>query len=646
MSQIQCNMPWDTGLEGPAKNIAGYTGKFLRVKAGPGTGKTYALMRRVSRLLEGGVTPSTILAISFTKTAANDLIKQLNNLGIAGAEYVNASTLHSLAFKILNQRAVFESMGRIPRPLLDYEKDCLIADLSTEFGGKRRVKELLLEFESFWATLQHLNPGFPPDDEKKRFQLRLREWLVAHEAILIGELIPLSIEYIRRNPTSAHAFSYAHVLVDEYQDLNRADQEFIEALARNGTLTVIGDDDQSIYGFRFARPEGILTFHKTHEGTVDEQLLDCRRCPQLVVRMANSLISHNSGRSQTELRPLPSNCEGNIHIVQHDTIAQETQTIADFIDWYLDNNPNAKLSDILILATRRKIGYAIRDHLLELGHLSKSFFAEESLEKISAKEGFCLLTLLCNPRDKVALRTWLCVDKTTKRVKPYERLVEAKGGSEIHLYDYLNSLCIEGATIPAYTEESVGRFKILNQKLVSCAGKPLPELIDILWPPGDPDCEEIRGLAIAVSLVVDTVERLRDELMLVITQPELLGEDEEVIRIMSLHKSKGLTAKCIVIAGCVSGALPMIKEDIPASERQKKIEEFRRLFYVAITRTTETLVISNSSSCAIPEALQMGLWHLTSRYAAILQASQYISELGDHGIEILSGRQWRDELGL
>lgn len=639
-------MPWDTGLEGPARNIAGYSGRFLRVKAGPGTGKTYALMRRVTRLLESGVPPTTILAISFTKTAANDLIRQLNNLGITGSEYVNASTLHSLAFKILNQRAVFESMGRIPRPLLDYEKDCLIADLSDEFNGKRRVKELLLEFESFWATLQHLRPGFPPDDEKRRFQLRLREWLVAHDAILIGELIPLAIEYIRRNPTSAHAFSYAHVLVDEYQDLNRADQEFIEALARNGTLTVIGDDDQSIYGFRFARPEGILTFHETHPGTIDEHLLDCRRCPQKVVKMANSLILHNTGRSQTELRSLPSNCDGNIHIVQHDTIPQETQNIADFIHWYLENNSSARLNDILVLATRRKIGYAIRDHLLELGHITKSFFAEESLEKITAKEGFCLLTLLTNPRDKVALRTWLCIDKTTQRVKPYERLVTAKGGPEIHLFDYLNSLCVDGATIPAYTEESVSRFKVLKQKLADCAGKPLPELIDILWPPGDTDCEEIRGLAIAISLVVDNVERLRDELMLVITQPELLGEDEDVIRIMSLHKSKGLTAKCVVIAGCVSGALPMIKEDTPAYERQKKIEEHRRLFYVAITRTTETLVISNSSSCAIPEALQMGLWHRTARYAAILQASPYISELGDHGVEILSGRQWREELGL
>lgn len=639
-------MPWDEGLVGPPRNIAAFRGKYLRVKAGPGTGKTYALMRRVSRLLEEGVTPSTILAISFTKTAANDLIKQLNGLGLAGAEYVTASTLHSLAFRLLNQRAVFESMGRIPRPLLEYEKDCLIADLSKEFGGKRRVKELLLEFESYWATLQHLRPGFPPDVEKREFQSKLREWLVDHESILIGELIPLAIEYIRINPASIHSFSYSHVLVDEYQDLNRADQEFIEALARNGTLTVIGDDDQSIYGFRFARPEGILTFHETHEGTVDEQLLDCRRCPQKVVEMANSLISNNRSRSRTELRSLPTNCVGNVYIVQHDAIAQETQNIADFIDWYLDDHEDATLSDILVLATRRKIGYAIRDHLSEVGRESKSFFAEESLEKLSAKEGFCLLTLLKNPRDKVALRTWLCIDKTTQRIKPYERLLIAKGDSESHLFDFLNSLCIEGTAIPAYTEELISRFKFLKQKLSTCAGKTIPELIDILWPPGISECEEIRGLAIAVSPVVDSVDRLLDELMLVITQPELLGEDEDVIRIMSLHKSKGLTAKCVIVSGCVSGALPMIRDDTPALERQKKIEEHRRLFYVALTRTKETLVISNSASCPFSEALQMGLSHRPAGRLAILQASPYISELGDHGVDIISGRQWREELGF
>lgn len=639
-------MPWDEGLEGPLRNIAGYRGRYLRVKAGPGTGKTYALMRKVSRLLEEGVAPSTILAISFTKTAANDLIKQLNGLGLAGAEYVNASTLHSLAFKLLNQRAVFESMGRIPRPLLEYEKDCLVADLSKEFGGKRRVKELLLEFESYWATLQHLRPGFPPEAEKQEFQRKLREWLVDHESILIGELIPLAIEYIRINPASIHSFSYSHVLVDEYQDLNRADQEFIESLARNGTLTVIGDDDQSIYGFRFARPEGILSFHETHEGTVDEQLLDCRRCPQKVVEMANSLISNNRTRARTELRPLPSNCIGNVYIVQHDAIAQETQNIADFIDWYLDNNEDTNMSDILILATRRKIGYAIRDHLSDLNLVSKSFFAEESLEKPSAKEGFCLLTLLSNPKDKVALRTWLCVDKTTQRVKPYERLLIAKGESELHLFDFLNSLCVEGTAIPPHTNELIDRFKILKQKISGCAGKSIPELIDILWPPGIAECEEIRGLALTISPVVDSVERLHEELMLVITQPELLGEDEDVIRIMSLHKSKGLTAKCVIVSGCVSGALPMIKDDTPEPERQKKIEEQRRLFYVALTRTKETLVISSSASCPLTEAYQMGLKNRTAGRLAVLQASPYISELGDHGVEIVSGRQWREELGF
>ena len=640
-------MPWDEGLVGAPKNIAGYTGRYLRVKAGPGTGKTYALMRRVSRLLEEGVSPSTILAISFTKTAANDLIKQLNNLGVEGAERVNASTLHSLAFKLLHNREVFESMGRVPRPLLQYEIECLIADLSEEFGGKRHVKELLLQFESFWATLQHLTPGFPPEVQKQKFQRRLKEWLVEHDSILIGELIPLAILYIRANPTSIHSFNYAHVLVDEYQDLNRADQEFIEALARNGTLTIIGDDDQSIYGFRYAHPDGILSFHTTHAGTVDEQLLDCRRCPKTVVKMANSLISNNRSRTRTDLNPFPTNCQGNVYIVQHEAIAQETQNIADFIDWYLEET-DSNLSDVLVLATRKNIGYAIRDHLTELNRQSKSFFAEESLEKPSAKEGFCLLTLLVNPRDKASLRAWLCVDKpTNRRVKPYDRILVAKEAtSGIHIFDFLNSISEGAVPIPPYSDELIERFRFLKQKLLLCTGKTIPELIDILWPPGDTDCEEIRGLAIAASLSASTTEQLLNEMMVYIIQPELIGDDENVIRIMSLHKSKGLTAKCVIISGCVAGALPMIKEGISGPERQKKMEEFRRLFYVALTRTKETLVISSSSSCAFNEALQMGLTHRPAGLLAILQASPYISELGDHGIEIISGRQWREELGL
>ena len=294
-------MPWDSGLTGPHLNIAAYPSTPLRVMAGPGTGKTFAMMRRISRLLESGVNPRSILAVTFTRTAASDLVDQLDALGNASARNVISSTLHAISFSILSKNSVFLSTNRVARPLLQFEKDCLVADLASQYGGKKKANEFLAAFETAWATLQHQQPGWPQDPTQQNFHRDLMDWLVSHESMLIGELVPLALEFIRRNPASGDASAFEHVLVDEYQDLNRADQELVECLARKGSLTVIGDEDQSIYTFlRNARPEGIVNFHQTHTNTHDEVLYECKRCPHRVIEVANSLILHNLLSAQAQ----------------------------------------------------------------------------------------------------------------------------------------------------------------------------------------------------------------------------------------------------------------------------------------------------------------------------------------------------------
>lgn len=132
-------MPWNTGLQGTHLNIAAYPGTPLRVVAGPGTGKTFALMRRVARLLEQGAQPNRILAVTFTRTAANDLVEKLAALGVPGADLVAAKTLHSLSFGLLSRNAVFHILGRTARPLMEYERNTLVCDLQDQFGGKPQL---------------------------------------------------------------------------------------------------------------------------------------------------------------------------------------------------------------------------------------------------------------------------------------------------------------------------------------------------------------------------------------------------------------------------------------------------------------------------------------------------------------------------
>jgi DNA helicase II / ATP-dependent DNA helicase PcrA len=133
---------WDAGLVGVHRDIAADPSPSLHVLAGPGTGKTFAMMRRIARLLEDGIAPDRILAVSFTRTAARDLREQLAHLGVAGADAVRATTLHSLCFGILSGQEAFSFTHRTPRPLLSYEIGCLEDDLGSAFGGKKTLRNL------------------------------------------------------------------------------------------------------------------------------------------------------------------------------------------------------------------------------------------------------------------------------------------------------------------------------------------------------------------------------------------------------------------------------------------------------------------------------------------------------------------------
>ena len=309
-------MSWNDGLEGQALVIAGTTDSPLRVVAGPGTGKTFSLMRRVTRLLENGARSRRILVCTFTRTAAADLEREIARLGAPGAEDIWAGTLHAFCFRLLRRAEVLEATGRVPRPLLDFESRFMLQDMMhLGLGRIRECQHRLQAFNAAWARLQSDDPGWPDDPADRRFHGGLLSWLRFHQCMLIGELVPEAVHYLRDNPASHDRRAFDHVLVDEYQDLNRAEQVILDLLAGQGSLTIIGDEDQSIYSFKFAHPEGIAEFSDTHPGTHDVDLLECRRCPRLVVAIANSLIINNSNRSDRTLTCRRGNPEGEIHVV-------------------------------------------------------------------------------------------------------------------------------------------------------------------------------------------------------------------------------------------------------------------------------------------------------------------------------------------
>jgi DNA helicase-2/ATP-dependent DNA helicase PcrA len=634
-------MAWDTGLGGPFLAIAGYRGSPLWVLAGPGTGKTFALMRRVARILEERNQPRNTLVVTFTRTAAKDLVGQLRGLNLPGADRVKAGTLHSLCFEILNRARVLAITGRTPRTLADFENEFLLVDLyDPRYGGLKDKRRRMRAFEAAWARLQSEQPGWPREQVDRHFHRSLMHWLQFHESMLVGELVPETLRYLRNNPACQERRQFTHLLVDEYQDLNRAEQVLLDVLGSQANVCVVGDDDQSIYSFKYAHPEGIREFPDTHPGTHPEQLVTCRRCPGAVVEMASSLIGANP-RINRVLRPRAGARRGEVWAVQWDSLDAEAEGLAEAIGHAIEER-EIPPQEIMVLTARRRIGYRIRDQLRSRNLPVRSFFNEEALDNEASQERLVLLNLLVEPQDRVALRCWLGLGSRNGLPSAYARLREYAMQNNQHPRQTLGEIASGKLILPG-TDRLVSRYQILRTELASLAGLTGVDLITAWLPPANTDLDELRAMALQVLQTTQDPTRIFEQVRYLITQPEL-PESPDSVRVMSLHKSKGLTARFVVLAGCVTGVIPRVDDRGTQDEQRAELEEQRRLFYVAITRTTDVLIISAPLYIDIATAHRIGA-RARRRVGGDIETmfTTFYDELGVVAPQVISGRQFFQE---
>lgn len=637
---MELAMAWHDGLNPatPAFQIAASVNGRVRVVAGPGTGKSFAMKRRVARLLESGVAPNVILPVTFTRVAAEDLHRELVGMGVVGCDDLEGVTLHSLALRMLMRNHVLAATGRSPRPLNEFELEPLICDLMTEHGGKREVKKLRMAYEAAWARLQHQQPGYAPSPADTAFQADLLGWLRFHEAMLIGEVIPQLHQYLYSNPAAMERSEFAHILIDEYQDLNRAEQGVIELLSNAADVCIVGDDDQSIYSFKHAHPDGIREWLNTNVGADDLGLDDCRRCPTLVVEMANSLIGHNVLRPVPRpLNPLPANGPGDVRIIQYRNIAHEVAGVTTLVAQMIGDGVPA--GDILVLTQSRAFGIPLYEALVANHVPTKSYYAETELSHNAAQRAFALLKLFANRQDRVALRWLVGVNGNHWHAAGYHRIREHCENNGISPWDTMVQIESGALRIP-HTTGIVGAFTEIVHELDGLeALANLASVVDQLFPDGQDATRDVRAVALAVlaDMIDDDRETFVRNVSTAISQPEISTEVEDV-RIMSLHKSKGLSAPVTIIAGCVQGLLPRPPSDgLTPAEQSKHLEEQRRLFYVGITRVKAapqdgkpgTLLLTYSQEMPVRDALSVGITPAQQQYgSAILHASQFIRELG------------------
>lgn len=642
---------WAEGLPAQLREIAAAPEPVVRVLSGPGTGKTWAMVRRAARFVEAtAADPKKILFVTFTRTSARDLAEQISGLTIPLSAAIDAGTLHSLCFRILGTEQALTATGRHPRPLLKFEVELLLHDLPNSQGKMADRREKLAAMEAAWAREQSDSPkGWPSNVADQSFQHDVNQWLRFHRGLLLAEFVPLTLSFLQQDPTSDFLARFTHILVDEYQDLNKAEQELIALLAKtHGNLTVVGDDDQAIYTvLRNASPEGIVRFSEIHHDARCIEVSRSQRCPPNIVAMANAFLANPEMQRQTKrvIVADPSKPDAQVHVTRWETLSQEIVGLAKYIRWYCQQSA-AEPGDVLVLSPRRQIGYQIRDKLHELGVQAASYFNEEAFDTELPRKQFELLSLLGNREDRVALRSWLAMP--TLRPAEYAKIRHRSVDDSTSPWATMDTVMQGSQTADS---ELASRFADLKNRLAALDGLQGKALVDS-WlgsDSGEPD--ELTELRVMANRALEelpalTSIELHRSILDQVIHPEL-PSGSAAVRVMSLHKSKGLTAKLTIVTGFCSGLIPFVRRDVTDKEHERQLQEQRRLFFVAITRTTHCLILSSSRKFKKGDALTMGLDFKKSKgpgFWVESLPSPFASQI--EGPSAKHGDAWLKELGV
>jgi superfamily I DNA/RNA helicase len=468
-------------------------------------------------------------------------------------------------------------------------------------------------------------------------------WLREHQAMLIGEVVPLAYSYLVTNPASTELAAIDHIIVDEYQDLNALEQQLLDQLATEGNLCIAGDEDQSIYSVRYANPSGILSFLARDE--VEKHSIDvCGRCPANILSMANCLIRQAPGRTKGDLQPLTTTDDGDVSIVQWPDVDAEVDGIVSAIASDIGAERRTP-GQVLVLTNWRKIGEQIRLRLNEIEIPARSFFTEEEVSSEEGREALALLRLTADATDAPATRVIGAIGDAAGRTAAYRRLLGYCRANAVTPQSVLARMVAGeklGLAIPAI----VRRYGAAMARVEHLGQLDLADLVDELFPEAQQMTADLRQAALDALPEANTVDDLVRAIVAAVTQDEV-PQNPDFVRIMSLHKSKGLTSDAVFVVSAINGVLPTVRGSDP-TEFAAAFEEGRRLFYVAVTRAARELVISGAISMDLADANKRGVQFdrktirklAGGHYTVKTQTSPFVAELGPSAPASVKGQAW------
>ncbi len=598
------------------KEAVEYLGSPLLVLAGAGSGKTRVLTAKIGWLIEKvGLLPYQIMAVTFTNKAAGEMIGRVRALVGSDADQVIAGTFHSFCARLLRRHADrigYESSYSIYD---DGDQRTLIRKLISELGlpeqtfspgmvagriGKAK-NEMVEPGDAAWFE------GTWVDEGVRKVYGAYQEALRARNAMDFDDLLVNAVSLLQKSADLAEQYSerFKYVLVDEYQDTNRPQYELVRQLASHHRgLCVVGDPDQSIYGWRGADIRNILSFEKDWPNARVVVLDQNYRSTQNILSAASSLINHNSGRREKHLW---SDLGEGLPV--HELV-------------YINDEEEARGITGLVQAKRRKEKRRLGEIVLVYRTNAQSRVLERSLrgaglnyvivgglrfyERAEIKDVLAYLRVLVNPRDTISLARALSVPKrgvgavSQERLMaflqswegdPFEGLVasaEAVGRASKavarfaatlgHYRDRVSESNVAGLTHDLI--EEVGYFEMHRIEGTIEAETRLENLRELLA--GMEEFSQEAGDEADLYRFLEEVSLLTD-----VDQWE---DDEDAVTLMTLHAAKGLEFPIVFMTGMEEGLFPISR----IGEESDALEEERRLCYVGMTRAREELYLTRA----------------------------------------------------
>jgi DNA helicase-2/ATP-dependent DNA helicase PcrA len=647
------------GLNEPQREAVLHEKGPLLVLAGAGSGKTRVLTHRIAHLVDTDqARPGEILAITFTNKAAKEMRERVEQLVGPRVRAMWVMTFHAACARMLRQYG--EKLGFTRSFTIYDEQDSIrlvkrcIDDLDidpkrfTPRAIKRQIstaKNVLLDAEGYRDQVSSYFEQTAAD-VYDRYERQIHSMNAMDFDDLLFQCVQLLEVHTDVRETYEHNFR--HVLVDEYQDTNRAQYRWLQLLTgHHRNLCVVGDDGQSIYSFRSADIRNILDFQKDFEDAHVVKLEQNYRSTQTILDAANALLSNN--RRQIEKSLWTENPQGDpVHVRELDDEHGEARFVAGEIERLVDSGTSR--DEIAVFYRANAQSRVLEDILVRFNVSYQVIGGTRFYERAEVKDAMAYLTLLVNPSDVVAFQRVVNSPRRGIGDTTQARIVAQANTLGESIWDVAAS----PETVPglgAAAVKAVGRFmssmERLKERMETAAVDELLE--EVLSESGYVDAlkaertieaegrlenlEELVGVAREFQQTAD--EPRLDEFLQQIalfSEQDNLSDDEGIVTLMTLHNAKGLEFPIVFMIGCEEGIFPHMRS-IEAGD----LDEERRLCYVGITRARRELYMTYARQRALFGRRE---WNVPSRFLDEIPESLTDREVRDVRASLSSWDRW------